>query len=129
MSLIRALCGAGQGLALNFVLRWIDAGGGAAALGVLVALAFAVPALLLSVPALSWRSGLAWSAALGLVLFGLGTYHGWQVPKPFDSEFFLPIFSILQMMFYVTFISSCLLLAGARDRRFIAGYDTYFDVA
>jgi len=92
------------------------------------------PVLLISgLGHLTRRQALLWVGTAALLVAALAVYDIWRVGTRFDfarnSHVAMPSPALCFVLAAGLFIAHALVLAGARDRRRIAAYDTYFDIA
>ena len=98
----------------------------------LQAIAVFIPcAINLALPALTPRRAAIWCLLICLVAGGIAYYRNWLF-DPTDlylGDILTLLRSATQVTFELLFIAQALMLAGTRDGRFIATYQTYFDIA
>jgi hypothetical protein len=75
------------------------------------------------------RTLILWIVAAAILCFGLGHHAAWRdpSPRPFEEAVFFSIVNIC--LVGLLFIGHSLVVAGDADRRWIASFPTYFDVA
>jgi hypothetical protein len=92
------------------------------------------PVLLISgLGHLTRRQALLWVGSAALLIALLAVYDIWrmgaQLNLQHDSHVAMPSPALCFVLVAGLFIAHALVLSGARDRRRIAAYDTYFDIA
>ena len=75
------------------------------------------------------RALLLWVLVAGIVVAALGVYDAWRAPGQQAWQRAMPSASLAWSLAAGFFIAHALVLAGTRERRRIASYASYFDVA
>jgi len=139
LGVARVSIGLIQGLALYLIYLAYDERTWPATDGLIFAplmlVALFVPLLALQASGnIRWRTLAIWCGAAAAIVAGLGFYdiwHAWPEP-PSSGASRLGVTPSTQLFFALVaglFIAQSLIEAGDADRRFIASYTTYFDVA
>jgi hypothetical protein len=128
--ILRVIVSLLQGLALWALYEGTRSTDHAAVDGALAAgLLFAPTVAIAGLGALRWRTLVLWSAAAALLCLALG-YHAVDRDAATGSFREWMFFSTLNLWLIVLmFIGQSLVVAGDTDRRWIATFPTYFDVA
>lgn len=119
-----------QGLALFGLVHWGDELGGGLAAGyvALLMVAALVPAVVLGGMGVLRRPSLViWTLIAAAVVGGLGLYQAAYWAESANAD--LPPPPMIGAMLVGLFIAHGLVLAGDAERRWVASYDRYFDVA
>ena len=136
IALIRLLCGLLQGIALYLLARAAEAKAWPATdprvYDALIDIARYVPIYaIVSIGNLRLRTAAIWLAVLVVLCGGLGFYQGFRTPRAeLDGGFFTASWLTYGFgLATLLFIGHSLVAAGDHDRRRIALFPTYFDIA
>lgn len=72
-----------------------------------------------------FKTLIIWSTIAAILIASLTYYDSWRLLKPVD----MPSFHLFFSLIIILFIAHALIVAGDTDRKFMAHYSTYFDVA
>lgn len=134
---LRLVVGLAQGIYLYFLLDAAQAHGWPATVPmlftplVLMGL-FKPPVVVSALGYLSRRQLQLWAGAIALLVAALGVYAVWRMGAPasaVERDSALPWAPLAMILVPWTFIAHALVMAGAQDRRRIASYPTYFEIA